>query len=525
MSEPVVSSEGRPDWTAATLFGAAILLTVLAPIQPATGRALAIDETVSYWIAAPASPRSLFERSLQYAVTPPGPSLLQRATLRLFGDSELAIRLPAMAAAVGAVAAIWLAGSALGGRWTGSLAAAVLAVHPATLRFAIEARPYSLGMMLASVAITLTSQLASGKSSWKSWLAWWAAHAALPHIHYLYVLVWPIALVSMIPSIARGSLSLRRVVIAAASLALSMLPLGAALSRIWELRGQLNWVTEPPALLSFARNLLPLDGARLSSPLSLLVIVSPIWLAVRFGWRPNAWFDVATARPLCRSVCFCAAWSVAPVGGVWLLARYWLPSLATDRYVVVYVPAAALLLAVLIGRCRGRVAGLILLATLGWLTRLDSRVSDAWGGAGGERDLAWRSAATMLAPVQAGDCVLISSGLVETALVPLFHRDATFQDYVTCRLTRMYRPERFRRLSLPMFWSTEVEAEYRKLLGPTVRHDGKVWLVAATDTDILDASARRMTQLLESWGWTQTQREALDGVVFARFERRSATDG
>jgi 4-amino-4-deoxy-L-arabinose transferase-like glycosyltransferase len=85
-------------------------------------------------------------------VHPPLQPLLMAAWIRLFGDGEVAVRLPALLCGLGAVAATAVLGRALADRRTGLLAALLVALSPAHVWYSQEARVYSLGVLLVLLA-------------------------------------------------------------------------------------------------------------------------------------------------------------------------------------------------------------------------------------------------------------------------------------------------------------------------------------------------------------------------------------
>ena len=77
------------------------------------------------------------------------------AWTRLFGDSDVALRLPSLLAMAGTAALVGALGARLANARAGLLAGLVLAVLPASSRFAQEARPYALTTFAATLATLL----------------------------------------------------------------------------------------------------------------------------------------------------------------------------------------------------------------------------------------------------------------------------------------------------------------------------------------------------------------------------------
>ena len=125
-------------------------------------------------------------------------SLLARASLSVWAAvtdpplrfvSETALRIPAMLAGAGSIAAVaWLLWR-LGFAGAGVIAAWILALHPWHIRYLSEARGYSLAMCLISVTLVLAVAVLR-RGSWRRWIAFgigqllllWTYPATLYHV-------------------------------------------------------------------------------------------------------------------------------------------------------------------------------------------------------------------------------------------------------------------------------------------------------------------------------------------------------
>jgi mannosyltransferase len=116
-------------------------------------KALGFDE-VSTYEAASRHPGALWEMLLHHTDATLGTWYwLQHPIATVMGSNAWALRLPALLAASGAVAVTARAGEVLGGRRTGALAALVLLANPVLWEYANESRPYTLGLLTASVTV------------------------------------------------------------------------------------------------------------------------------------------------------------------------------------------------------------------------------------------------------------------------------------------------------------------------------------------------------------------------------------
>jgi mannosyltransferase len=107
---------------------------------------------------------------------------------QLVGDSDIALRVPSLAAMAGAAGLIGAIGGRLAGARTGLLAGLVFAVLPAASRFGQEARPYALTAFGAALATYLLVRLLERPRP--GWLAAYAGAVALTGLmHEIAILV------------------------------------------------------------------------------------------------------------------------------------------------------------------------------------------------------------------------------------------------------------------------------------------------------------------------------------------------
>jgi mannosyltransferase len=85
--------------------------------------------------------------------SPPLWYLIAWLDVRLFGDGEIALRLPSALAGIALVAVAWGSGSELGGRRCALAAATLVAVNPLFVWYSQEARTYELFALTSSLAL------------------------------------------------------------------------------------------------------------------------------------------------------------------------------------------------------------------------------------------------------------------------------------------------------------------------------------------------------------------------------------
>ena len=180
-------------WRSSLVFGLPLLLMALAARTSRLSDSLWYDELWSTHIKL----ESLWSLAVAAVsdVHPPGYPVLMFAWIRLFGDSELAVRaVPVLAG----VASVWLTyrfGRLAYGEFAGRLAAIMMAVAPAHVWYSQEARSYSLTVLLAILGAAALAELRQrpGARAWR-W-ALWVSLVALPWLHYynagvVVVLAW-----------------------------------------------------------------------------------------------------------------------------------------------------------------------------------------------------------------------------------------------------------------------------------------------------------------------------------------------
>ena len=119
--------------------------------------------------------------------------LITRATIRLVGDSEFALRFMPLCWSMLAVAVVWACGNALRpqlGKW----AALCVAISPFAVRYAQELRFYSLGLLLGSVLLLMAILVARQRVR-RSALVWVLTAAIAAATLYAHVYSFMLSIV------------------------------------------------------------------------------------------------------------------------------------------------------------------------------------------------------------------------------------------------------------------------------------------------------------------------------------------
>lgn len=160
----------------------------------AVGLALRLYITRGLWLdeaTSVAQAKMGLGRMLSYMresdVHPPLYQLLLWADIRIFGTSELAVRLPSLLVGTALVPVLYGLGRDMFDRRTGLIAALIGAFGPAVIWYSQEARMYPLFMLFSAIA--LWGQVRAVRSgTWRAWALYTLASAALLWTHYFSVL-------------------------------------------------------------------------------------------------------------------------------------------------------------------------------------------------------------------------------------------------------------------------------------------------------------------------------------------------
>ena len=162
------------------------LCLLAAAVRLGTSRGLWVDEAISV-SQAQMSFGSMLEDMRSTDVHPPLHHAVLWVTVRLFGTSEAAVRLPSLLAGVALVPAMAWAGRALYDRRTGWVAAVLAVLAPFCVWYSQEARMYSLFMLFAVLAVGAQVQ-ALRRGATRDWILYGVATAAMLWTQYFAIL-------------------------------------------------------------------------------------------------------------------------------------------------------------------------------------------------------------------------------------------------------------------------------------------------------------------------------------------------
>jgi hypothetical protein len=141
-----------------------------------------VDEAATWWFAQLTASGQIAQQ-IALEPTPPVYYGMIGLLMRLFGDSDLVLRLPSAIFGAAAIPAVYLLGRELFNRRTGTIAALILAVHPLHLFYSREARVYPL-LLLLTVLVLLTLWRALGSNDWRRYVPFGITLALACYSHF-----------------------------------------------------------------------------------------------------------------------------------------------------------------------------------------------------------------------------------------------------------------------------------------------------------------------------------------------------
>ncbi len=148
-----------------------------------------VDEAATWWFARLTAAGRLAEQ-MALEPTPPLYYGLVGVLMRLFGESDLVMRLPSAVFGAATIPAVYLLGRAMLSRKVGWLAAVLLTVHPLHVFYSREARVYPLLLLWAILfLLALWRALESDRRRAWGWVGAVLALACYSHFYGLFLIV------------------------------------------------------------------------------------------------------------------------------------------------------------------------------------------------------------------------------------------------------------------------------------------------------------------------------------------------
>ncbi len=169
ISPAVTSPERKAGWREALVVLALFALALGLRLYDLTGESLWYDETYSVWTAVMdiGSPRVLWEMKVEF----PAYYWFLHIWVRLFGASDLSVRLVGAILGALTVLPVYALGRRLFDRPTGAVAALLLAVNPYHIWYSQEVRMHAWATLFVALSLVAFWRLLRG-GRWP----WWLAH-------------------------------------------------------------------------------------------------------------------------------------------------------------------------------------------------------------------------------------------------------------------------------------------------------------------------------------------------------------
>ncbi|MBI3666571.1 MAG: glycosyltransferase family 39 protein [Acidobacteria bacterium] len=294
-----------------------------------------LDEFGTLWAVEGGAVNQVLERALAFHPQSPFYYLLTWMSVRLLGESEMALRLPALVFGVALVLIVYRLGQEAGGKTIGLFAAALAWVSYPLVEASASARPYTLAAFMA--AVMLYGFLRAARTgNWTGRLLFIAGGAGLFYAHYACAVeAVGIAVAYALIKEIREHYSPFRFVGDVCVQAVLVLPCLPHLRNLWARRGALSWLEAPDYLAVF----------EVVAPLLVLALAGAMWkkeprLTLE---RPvESWLWIVLATPAV------ALTAMAVMGSNLLEARYLLamtaPAVVLAAWAVLRMPRRLLIL-------------------------------------------------------------------------------------------------------------------------------------------------------------------------------------
>lgn len=300
------------------------------------------DEQYSRWTSSLDTLAEVIDQGALRDVHPPGYAVILHYLIQWFGDSEVALRLPASIAGVVAVYWMFRLGTLLHSETSGLYAAALLAVLPLPIYHAQDCRAYSFllagAVVQAYLALLLDRVIATKSKTVWLWVAYAVNGLFVAYLHY-FGLLW-VACVGMMSlvTVLRKPQRLRVWLLVHGLLAVAYVPW--LFSVMVQVRRGDSWMPKPTfkELGRLAYNVL---GRHPVEWVGLVLLGAAV--AAYAAHRRGSLGGVFTANTR-RNLWVLGLWIVVPLTLALALSWTVLPVISARNFIIV-LPAATLLLA------------------------------------------------------------------------------------------------------------------------------------------------------------------------------------
>jgi mannosyltransferase len=468
-------------------------------------RPLWLDEASTYWTIHAGALDLL--RGARTDGTPPLYFLIVSAFTRVFGTSELALRLPSIVAASALVPAIYVIARRMANERAAIIAAALAAISPLVHYYSVEARNYSI-VEIETLAILFTAYRALAAPHA---LTWWALLAAAEttqlwtHNYALFLLPAPAVACLIAGGRARAAVTWRALASASVALILALPCLLRAAESARQGVGDWLapfWMNTPPSAALFRTFEVFGFGGRYPSYLylgqapAIRAISIPLTAAVlamavlRWPARP-AGPGASAAKYMLLS------FLAVPLLAAWLYSWFVAPIYYVGRYDTIVLPVFLIVFAAGLDALLrvSRAAGTLALTLAVVLAVVSDSVFFGAPFSAEQEDV---MAAEYLAGHAAPDDPIVTTGLRQPVVAYYLDRSANHRDLISF-------PSEVGRH--PGWWSParilehrdQLESDGEQLadtLTATAARGHAVWLLASSQNDVDSVLYRRLLMRL-----------------------------
>lgn len=474
MSEARPQGKGRPSAGRIAFGAAAVALIALGLFLRAHGlasHALWIDEYGTGWAVAGEGWGELVRRVLAVQGQSPLYYGIVKASVDLLGPGPLGLRAPSLLCGALLLAlALPLARTVLVDRRMTLASLAAFALNERLVYYSQEARPYALALLLAGASFLAYASALRRPRSGGARAAWALATAAAFYAHYLFGVLALVQGLHWLRELRRGGVRLRDWLLPAGALGLAAAPGLVHLASLFGRRHRLDWVRSSGPAEALGVALGYADAPVLLATAGAAALAAA-WAGLQ---RP---FFARGARPG-----LALAWALGPFLAVSLLSLLLDVTLLHRRYLVMAVPAVALLYGILMGgtAARTRLAWLPLLVFLAAAAGLRLAPEYERSGLFSERHRSqhWSRAGERLREAhRPGEPIFYRTHFVELDAVVRGEAGAYTADFTTWPVAAHLRPGQREALrALPYRESAHSEAVLRERLHAALRRP-RTWVI------------------------------------------------
>ena len=313
-----------------------------------------LDETGSYWHIYTGFSK-IWASNFQCPETPAYDYILWLGS-KIFGTSEIGLRIPSLLAMLGAAYLLFLSARELFEREIAIIATIFFCLNPMIVFAATDARPYAFGMLAVNAAVLCLLRMRRNQSAWLA-ASLGLSCAAILYFHFLLGAIFPALLVCYFVIISSNRKVLwRQLSIALTVFAVAFLP--AIPSFLFTFKSSDSHVFEgAPTLQAFAGTFIPMKFPSTPVPLQLflyaLVLLAFVF-SVLVYWRRGAIIPIEKWQ-----VVVCVLLALVPVLLLFGVSRGTSIHIFAIRHRIEAVSGMALCWALLFTLLRSRAARLV----------------------------------------------------------------------------------------------------------------------------------------------------------------------